>query len=204
MGALEHWQEVHGKRAPEALTWYQPVPTASLALIEGSGCGPDEALIDVGAGSSRLIDHLLARGFRDLTALDLAPAALEQLRRRLGSQADAVRWRAEDLLAARPDQQVALWHDRAVFHFLTDAADRARYRQQLLAFVRPGGHVVIGTFAEDGPERCSGLPVVRYSQAALAQEFAPEFERVSSQREEHVSPGGLVQPFSFVLLRRAP
>ncbi len=161
------------------------------------------AIIDVGGGASTLVDRLLAAGYRRLTVLDLSPSALQSARHRLGPRAGDVAWKEADVLAADLSAgHFDLWHDRAVFHFLTTAADRARYVDQVRTALKPGGHVIVATFADDGPTRCSGLPVVRYTTAALAEEFAEGFRLITSAREEHVTPSGVVQAFTYALCRK--
>lgn len=197
-----HWQGVHRSKSPEETSWFQLRPEPSLRLIDAAGLGGDTRMVDIGGGASTLVDHLLARGWQRITVLDIAEDALRRARERLGERAAAVTWEVADVTRWRPEQSFELWHDRAVFHFLTDAADRAAYRDTLAAALRPGGYAVVATFALDGPERCSGLPVVRYDSAALAAEFAGCLELVQSARDEHVTPGGKLQAFTFCLFRR--
>lgn len=197
-----HWQSIYHRKAPEELTWFQAEPTISLELIERAGCEADDTILDVGAGSSRLVDGLLARGFRRVQVLDIAEAALAESKLRLGERAAQVEWIVGDLFEAELPTQLCLWHDRAVFHFLTEAAQRRAYVERLLASLRPGGHAVIASFAEDGPERCSGLPVVRYSPRELDDTLGPELEQVASRREAHRTPSGGEQRFIYGLFRR--
>lgn len=199
----EHWQSVYREKSAAQTSWFRAHLDASLRLIDGLRLDLGAALIDVGAGRSTLVDDLLARGFNDLTLLDIAEPALAESRTRLGDDAARVRWVVADVLdAPLPDSHFDVWHDRAVFHFLTEPAQRARYLRQLLRALRPGGHAVVATFAEDGPQRCSALPVCRYDIASLAAQFAPHFERCNGTRDEHRTPWGAVQPFTYVLLRR--
>ena len=198
-----HWRAIYAAKAENEVSWFQERPAASLALIGGSGLGVSARVVDVGGGASRLVDLLLADGWSALTVLDIAPEALAMARRRLGTVADRVQWLATDVLRWTPPRTFDLWHDRAVFHFLVDPADRAAYAKVMAAAVRPGGYAVIGTFAADGPERCSGLPVRRYDAAGLAAEFAMDFKPDATMSEEHRTPGGAIQRFQFVRLRRA-
>lgn len=193
----EHWERAWTARPADEVSWHQEEPTRSLAMIEDAGLVPADALIDVGGGASTLVDHLLARGHEDLTVLDLSRAALDQARRRLGREADRVNWIEADLLAFRPARTYRLWHDRAVFHFLLDAADRDRYAAVLRRALAPGGQAVIATFAIDGPERCSGLDVVRYDAAGLQAALGHGLELVDIQHEEHRTPAGNIQRFGF-------
>lgn len=195
-----HWNRVYTTREDTAVSWYQERPEVSLRLIDGRMPSAGR-IVDVGGGASRLVDGLLARG-HDVCVLDLAEAALAQARRRLGAQADRVDWVVADVTRWRPGRCFDLWHDRAVFHFLTAESDRQAYAEAMAAAVAPGGHAVIGTFALNGPEKCSGLPICRYDGDGLADEFAGGFDLVEALTDEHRTPGGTVQPFQFVVLRR--
>jgi trans-aconitate methyltransferase len=197
-----HWQDTYDRVGAESVSWYQREPLMSLRLLEAAGLAPDRSVIDVGGGASVLVDRLLAVGVLDVTVLDIASHALDIARDRLGDAAAGVTWITGDLLTWTPPRQYDMWHDRAVFHFLTSPVDRDRYRDLLDAGLAPGGSLVIGTFADDGPERCSGLPVARYSTAELAAEF-PGFTVERTEREEHTTPGGGVQPFSWLVLTRS-
>lgn len=199
----QHWNDVYSRKAETEVSWYEPEPALSLELIARCGTPLDGKIIDVGGGASLLVDALLDRGFRDVTVLDISSAALAKTRERLGPRGEAVHWIAADVTAFEPPAPFALWHDRAVFHFLTSPADRAAYASALARGVAPGGHAVVGTFALDGPERCSGLEIVRYDAPGLASALGPAFELVEQLRHEHTTPGGKVQAFTFVrLLRR--
>ncbi|MAQ19577.1 MAG: SAM-dependent methyltransferase [Sandaracinus sp.] len=203
MSDAGHWEEVYATKAPDGVSWYRPHLDRSLALIEGLGPSRDARIVDVGGGASTLVDDLLDRGFQDLAVVDLATAALAASRARLGDRATAVEWIVGDARHALfPVGSVDLWHDRAVFHFLTEPADRAAYVDHLALAVRPGGHAVIATFAEDGPEKCSGLPVVRHSPDALAAAMGDRFEALQTAREVHRTPWGSEQPFAYVVVRR--
>jgi SAM-dependent methyltransferase len=191
-----HWQNVYATKAANEVSWYQENPTPSLDLIAATGIAADAAIIDVGGGASRLVDALLDRGFHHITILDLSARALEEAKKRLGPRA-GVNWIAADVTTWEPPQSYDLWHDRAAFHFLTEAADRDAYVARLKKAVRSGGHIIIATFAPDGPERCSGLPIVRYDADALAGTLGPGFELVESRWHDHVTPGGNTQRFQF-------
>lgn len=194
-----HWAGVYERTAVTEVSWYQPDPAASIELVAAAEAHPHSPIIDVGGGASTLVDRLLDAGYRDLTVLDVAVDALAAARSRLGRRAGLVTWIGADLLTWRPVRRYELWHDRAVFHFLTDPADRCRYRSVLRSALTPDGHIVIGTFAADGPTHCCGLPTARYSPQALAAEF-PEFRQVHHLRDVHVTPSGNVQPFTWLLL----
>lgn len=195
----EHWEEVYDRDDLSTLSWHQREPAVSLELIDALGMGPGTAVVDVGGGASPLAGRLLERGFADVTVLDVAEPALEAARRRLGARASEISWIEADVRTWRPRRRFDLWHDRALFHFFVDAADRERYRETLRAALAPGGAVVLAAFAPDGPETCSGLPVARHDAAGLAAELG--FRLVEQRREEHVTPGGRIQPFTWAALR---
>jgi SAM-dependent methyltransferase len=198
----DHWNAVYGARAEAALTWFEDAPEMSIDLIRSAGVTADARVIDVGGGASRLVDALLDDGFSQITVLDLSAQALRVSQERLGKRAGRVHWVAGDITLWLPDGAYDLWHDRAVFHFLTDPEDRAAYLRALRQALRPGGVAVIGTFALDGPETCSGLPVVRYAPETLAQVFGDGFEPVSSRAHRHRTPMGRTQSFVFCTFRR--
>jgi len=198
-----HWQAVYRDKTPPQTSWHRAHLDESLRLIDALALPSQAPVLDVGTGRSTLVDDLLLRGFADIDALDVSSAALQDTRARLGADALRVHWIAADVLGADlPGTRYALWHDRAVFHFLIEADLRARYVERCARAVRPGGHAVIATFAPDGPERCSGLPVARYDAAQLAAEFAPAFEPVAETRELHLTPWNSEQAFTYVVLRR--
>lgn len=201
--AAEHWRQVYETKSPDAVSWHQPVPEPSLRALQRLAVSPAAALIDIGAGASLLTDELLARGYTDLTVLDIAAPALDVSRKRLGPRAELVRWIVADITVFRPERRYDVWHDRAVFHFLTDPEQRKAYRQALLAGTAPEAFVIMATFAIDGPERCSGLPVRRYDAAGLAVELGPDFAPVDAWREEHVTPWGAPQAFQWCVFRRS-
>lgn len=197
------WDEVYRSKSADAVSWYQARPTMSLALIGHAGVPKGAPLIDVGGGASSLVDHLLCEGHADLSVLDLSASALAVARERLGDAAGQVDWIAGDVLAFAPAKRYALWHDRAVFHFLVDAGERRRYLDALWRASEAGTQVVVATFAEDGPERCSGLPVARYRVAELHAAFGADYELLESTRETHRTPGGAEQHFTWIRMRRA-
>lgn len=199
--ALTYWDTVYATRAIDSVGWFQPSPDTSLRLVTAYG-QPSSSVIDVGAGASSLADELLDRGWRDVTALDVSAEALAIVRKRLDGHSGSVSFVVADLVSWQPHLQYDLWHDRAVFHFLVDPADRQRYVDTSACAVKPGGVLVLGTFADDGPTQCSGLPTQRYDANSLAERFDAAFDLVHSERYEHVTPGGVVQPFTWVVLRR--
>jgi SAM-dependent methyltransferase len=198
----EHWDGVYAGKPATEVSWYQERPQRALALMREAGVGASASVIDVGGGSSRLVDVLLADGFADLTVLDVSAVALRRARERLGARADAVTWIVADITAWQPDRTRGVWHDRAVFHFLTDSADQDAYVTALHRGTHPGSIVVLSCFAPDGPERCSGLPVQRYSSAALAQRIGPDFRLEQEAAEQHCTPAGRTQSFAYAVLRR--
>lgn len=198
-----HWQNVYKEKGEYQVSWFRERPAISLELIEALGAKPNSAIIDIGGGASRLVDSLIEKGYRDLTVLDLSESAVSIAKARLGKNAAAVRWIVADVTHWEPPRSYNLWHDRAAFHFLTEASDRSAYIDRLTKAVTRGGHAIIGTFAMDGPERCSGLPVVRYDGTRLSAALAPSFELLDTRRDDHETPWGAIQHFQFSLFRRA-
>lgn len=202
MSRSEHWEQVYRTKAPDEVSWFQADARLSRRLIEA--VAPDRAsrVIDIGGGASTLVDGLLADGYHNLTVLDISSAALSIARERVRPAGASVAWLQADILTAQlPTHALDVWHDRAVFHFLTESADRSRYVDLVRRAVRPGGHVLVATFAEDGPERCSGLAVARYSPTALHAEFGDGFRLVESHRELHPTPAGATQSFIYCVCR---
>jgi len=201
----DHWQTVYQTKDPDSVSWYQDDPKLSVDLITGQ-TGPEHSVVDVGGGASHLPDALLAAGYRNLTVLDLSGAALSASRDRIGGPSAHVTWIEGDVTLWTPDRAYDLWHDRAVFHFLTERDDQARYLAVMAQALTPGGIAVIMTFAEDGPEKCSGLPVQRYAPEALAariEALVPGmFEPKEAGRFTHVTPGGGAQRFQYSLFRK--
>ena len=203
MNGRGHWEGIYRRKEPTELSWYQPEAALSVSLIRRTTPAVDAPIIDVGGGASTLVDGLLDAGYRSVTVLDIAPSALALARERLGARAGLADWVAADILdAPLALGSIAVWHDRAVFHFLTDPADRARYVDQVRRSVRPGGHVIVASFAIDGPTRCSGLEVVRYTPDTMHAEFGTGFQLLDSVREEHHTPTGSTQAFLYCLCRR--
>lgn len=193
--AEAHWQDVHSRREPEQVTWYERVPESSLALIAEADLGPDAAILDAGGGASTVARHLLDAGYTDLTVADISSRALERARAQLGDRASEVKWIQADLRSHDFGRRYDLWHDRAAFHFMVDPADRAGYLAVLSRTLRPGGHLVLATFGPEGPKRCSGLPVSRYDPETLAHTLGPDYRLVSSRLTEHRTPRGEMQQF---------
>ena len=192
-----HWETVYTTKGENEVSWFQDSPALSLELIDLVRPAHDGTIVDIGGGASRLVDHLLARGFERVTVLDVSQAALDIAKARLGKRASKVQWIAADVTKWRPAQTFDIWHDRAAFHFLVDAADRAAYIARLKQVVAPGGHVIIATFGIDGPEKCSGLPVQRYDSKGLAEQLGASFELAETRSEVHRTPWNSNQAFQF-------
>lgn len=199
-----HWEQVYSSKAPDAVSWYAPHLAESLAYIRQTGVGPAAAIVDVGGGESTLVDDLLDAGYRKIEVLDLSAHALEVCKSRLGGRAAQVSWQVGDVLALDfAPQSVDIWHDRAVFHFLTKPAQRQRYVEQVLKALKPGGFAIVGTFGPEGPTQCSGLPVARYSSDGLHAEFGAPFQLLDHATSLHTTPWGSTQQFVYCLCRRA-
>lgn len=193
-----HWDKIYTEKAPDQVSWYRPHLETSLALIEQAAAGVSASIIDIGAGESTLVDDLLARGYADLTVLDISQTAIAASKKRLGDAAERVRWLVADITQAELEPSAYdVWHDRAVFHFLTAAADRRAYVRQVVRTVKRGGHVIVSAFGPEGPTRCSGLEVVRYDAESLHREFGAGFRLISSSRELHETPFGSTQQFLY-------
>lgn len=193
-----HWESVYASKATDSVSWFQPHADISLEMIRHCNVPPDAAIIDVGGGASTLVDDLLDAGHSDLTVLDLSGTALAAAKARLGTRAAAVHWQEANITAVQlPPQAYDIWHDRAVFHFLTEATDRHAYVRAVLRALKLGGHLIVGTFAEDGPEKCSGLPVRRYSAEQLHAEFGAAFDLIEKKHELHRTPVGTLQHFVY-------
>lgn len=197
-----HWQNVYGTKSERDVSWFQESPEISLDMIRSTGVQPDASVIDIGGGASRLVDSLLDDGFTTVAVLDLSENALKASQARLGPRGTKVDWVVADVTAWQPSRTYDVWHDRAALHFLTDKKDQASYAECLLKAVRQGGYVIIGTFAPDGPERCSGLPVVRHDADSLQTLLGTSFVLLDSRKHEHRTPGGAIQKFQFSSFRR--
>jgi SAM-dependent methyltransferase len=198
-----HWNSVYERKPPDQVSWYRPHLEQSLRFIDAAGLGRDAAILDVGGGASTLVDDLLARGYSNVSVLDISEKAIAAARARLGARAAEVRWLTADITAAElAPGAYDFWHDRAVFHFLVDEADRRRYVSTAARALRAGGHLLIATFGPEGPTKCSGLEVVRYSPDELYAQLGPGFELLDSATEVHATPWGAEQPFVACYCRR--
>ncbi len=198
MDARAHWDNVYANNEPGSVSWFRPHLETSLLLIERAAVERSSSIIDVGGGESTLVDDLLARGYSNITVLDVSETAIEATKRRLGRAAQRVQWWCADITkVSLPAHSFDVWHDRAVFHFLTTAEQRAAYVQQVASAVRPGGHVIVSTFGPAGPTKCSGLEVIRYEASSLHGEFGPRFRLVESSSELHDTPFGTRQQFLY-------
>jgi SAM-dependent methyltransferase len=202
MDSRTHWDRVYRTKAADEVSWYRPHLDRSLGFIEAVAPDRGAAIIDVGGGESTLVDDLVSRGYRDVTVLDIAPAAIAGARARLGALSDRVHWLRDDITTVDlPSRRFDVWHDRAVFHFLTEADLRAAYVRQVLRAVKPGGHVVVAAFGPEGPEKCSGLTVMHYDAPGLHREFGGAFRLVDSATELHRTPAGATQQFTYCFCR---
>ena len=205
MSTLErqaHWQNVYQTKDEKAVSWFQERPDISLDLIHATGVDAGASIIDIGGGASRLVDALIGEGFSAVSVLDLSERALATSKARLGTEGTQVQWIVADITHWQPSQTYDVWHDRAALHFLTDPKERAAYIERALKAVRVGGHVIIGTFAPDGPERCSGLPVVRHNAATLGELLGPSFALTETRWHDHQTPSGAIQKFQFSRFQR--
>jgi len=202
MNRKEHWNQVYQTKGPLNVSWYQARPETSLQLIAATGIGLEDELIDVGGGASTLVDCLLTAGFQRVSVLDVSAAALVHARQRLGTRADLADWFEADVTTFVPPRPLALWHDRAVFHFLTDPADRRRYVETLSRALISNGHAIIATFSTKGPSKCSGLEVMQYDAHSISAELGRRFELVEQVSENHHTPLETEQQFSYFLFRK--
>ncbi|MDE2434450.1 MAG: class I SAM-dependent methyltransferase [Burkholderiales bacterium] len=201
----DHWEKVYSTKAPDSVSWFQPHADLSMRLIRSSGLAHDATIIDVGGGASTLVDDLLDDGYANVTVLDLSAAALAESQRRLGEKSTRVKWVEADVTCAKFEQHsIDLWHDRAVFHFLTAQSDREVYVRQVLRALKPGGYVIMATFGGNGPTQCSGLPVMRYAPNDLHAEFGDAFTLLTHEEQVHRTPFGTDQQFIYCMCRKPP
>jgi SAM-dependent methyltransferase len=202
MDAQNHWEKIYTEKAPTAVSWYRPHLETSLKLIGRVAADPSSSIIDVGGGESTLVDDLLARGYEDITVLDISRSAIDANKKRLGDASDRVHWLVADITQGDlPPSRYDVWHDRAVFHFLTTPDGRVAYVRQVARAVKNGGHVIVSTFGPEGPTKCSGLAVVRYDAESLHREFGVHFRLLGSSKELHQTPFGTTQQFLYCYCR---
>lgn len=199
-----HWENVYQDKSPLDVSWYQKEPALSLELIRRAQLASNEAIIDVGGGASVLVDHLYKEGFTNLAVLDISDNALASAKKRLGKSAKSIEWLEADITQFEPPHQFSLWHDRAVFHFLTDQSDRKHYVKALKHALRPGGHLIIAAFVIGGPEKCSGLKVVQYNAEKLIAELGDDFELIEERNESHNTPANKEQKFTYFRFIKIP
>lgn len=197
-----HWEQIYTRKGPEDVSWFQEKPVVSLSLIEGAGIEKDASIIDIGGGDSLLVDYLLNLGYTNITVLDISGKALSKAKKRLGDHAKLVKWIEADASHFTPDQKYDLWHDRAAFHFLTNDNDVQNYIRTAVDSIKPDGNLIIGTFSENGPTKCSGIEISQYSKETLTELFQPFFEPEKCLNTPHHTPFGTIQDFTFCRFRR--
>lgn len=202
MSKKEHWEAIYKEKSPLAVSWYQNEPAISLSLIRSLPLERDENIIDVGGGVSTLVDHLLKEDFKNITVLDLSSNALSLARQRMGDKAALINWKVEDVTSHVAEHAYSLWHDRAVFHFLTEKKDREKYKRVLKESVRDGGYVIIAAFTIGGPTKCSGLDIVQYDAEKIQNELGPGFKLIEKRSETHITPAGKEQSFEYYLFNK--
>jgi ubiquinone/menaquinone biosynthesis C-methylase UbiE len=199
----EHWNSIYSVKKPEEVSWTEEVPETSLQFIHAARLSKDAKIIDVGGGDSKLVDHLLAEGFQNITVLDISEKALERARQRLGEKAENVKWIVADAAHFKPVVQYDFWHDRAAFHFLTDEKDINNYIDSIRQGIKPNGFLVIGTFSEKGPEKCSGLPIKQYTETAMAKRLEKFFKKIKCITVDHLTPFNTIQNFIFCSFKKS-
>ncbi len=202
MGRKSHWENIYKDKSPLEVSWYQSKPAVSLSMIDNLSLKKEENIIDVGGGASTLVDHLIEKGFKNITVLDLSSNALELAKKRLDERSKCVHWEAEDVTNFSSQKTYSLWHDRAVFHFLTDKKDRQKYKMKLQSSVRVGGYVIIAAFAVGGPKKCSGLDIVQYSSKKMKEELGAHFNLIAEGSETHITPAGKEQLFGYYVFTK--
>ncbi len=196
-----HWEKVYTDKAESEVSWFERQPSLSLELIAAASAGTAASVIDIGGGASRLAGQLLASGYRDISVLDISEAALKAAANALGARAGEIDWIVSDITRWEPTRAYDVWHDRAAFHFLTDAVDRTAYVDRLRQALKPGGSAIFATFAPDGPEKCSGLQVVRHDAESIGRELGPDFRLLRTERRDHETPWGALQSFQISVFR---
>lgn len=203
MSRKDHWENVYKEKSPLEVSWYQSKPSISLSIINSLPLEKDENLIDVGGGTSTLVDYLIEEGFKNISVLDLSSNALVLAKKRLGKKSELINWHAEDVTRFYPKKAYSLWHDRAVFHFLTEKSDREKYKEVLECSVRVGGYVIIAAFSIGGPTKCSGLDIVQYDAEKIKRELGPRFKFIEEKSESHTTPTGKEQLFGYYVFTKS-
>ena len=198
----QHWEEIFQQKTDHQKSWFQPYPSTSIKLIEEINLDKNAAIIDVGGGDSRLIDNLIEKGYTNVTVLDISSNALENAKIRLGDNAKKVKWAISNILNFRSDQQFDLWHDRAAFHFITTDKEIEKYVETSYNIITTGGYLIIGTFSEKGPQKCSGLDIKQYSEDSMSARFEETFEKIICLKEDHITPSGNKQNFLFCIFKK--
>lgn len=198
----KHWEDIYLGKDTKDVSWYQPVPTISLDFVRESSLSPNAKIIDIGGGDSLFADHLLDLGYTDITVLDISEAALNKAKRRLGARAEFIKWVVEDAVTFRPEVNCDFWHDRAAFHFLTTPEEILQYVNTVSQYIAPGGILVLATFSELGPRKCSGLEIKQYSETTLSRLLSASFEKLKCLTADHITPSGSIQNFIFCSFRR--
>ncbi|WP_188458399.1 class I SAM-dependent methyltransferase [Psychroflexus planctonicus] len=198
----KHWNHIYETKELKEVSWYQPKPETSLAFIEALQLPKSASIIDMGGGDSFLVDHLLAAGFENITVLDISEKAIEKAKHRLGDEAQKVEWVVADVARFQAEEKYDVWHDRAAFHFLTDEVEVSNYVKSTKQHVKPKGHLIIGTFSENGPKKCSGIEIKQYSKEALTAQFQEGFEKVECINHNHETPSGSIQNFTFCKFKK--
>ena len=201
-GNQQHWDKVYSEKKPTEVSWYEPMPQVSLDAIKSCGISKDAAIIDIGGGDSFLAEFLVSLGYSDITVLDISSKAIDRAKQRMCEKAEEVNWIVADASSFEPGRQYDLWHDRAAFHFLTGEEDKKKYLDRVYKAVKPGGYVVMGTFSDQGPEKCSGLQVQRYSVSEMCKLFEKDFNMLSGKNVDHQTPSGGTQNFTFCCFQK--
>lgn len=198
----KHWENIYETKKADEVSWYEPVPETSLDYFKSFKVPETAKITDIGGGDSFLVDHLLKRGYKNISVLDISEAAIERAKKRLGESASEVNWIVADAAKFEPEEEYDFWHDRAAFHFLTDPKEISDYIRTAEKAVSPGGILVIGTFSEEGPTKCSGIEIRQYSKASLSAYFSEFFEKKACKKVDHVTPSGSIQKFIFCSFRK--
>ncbi len=198
-----HWENIYENRQPDEVSWYQPKPAISLDFLKLAKLPKTASIIDTGGGESLFVDYLLDAGYKNITVLDISDTAIRHARQRVGDKANLVKWIVSDVVDFEPEEKYDFWHDRGTFHFLTNEDDIQKYIALIRAAVKPKGHVVIGTYSDSGPQRCSGLEIHQYSEDLIERQFKPYFTKIASRREDHITPYNTVQNFLFCCFRKS-